>query len=111
MDLIPGLMCAANDTPRQGHLMGLTTGDYIVVLSGEQGVQIDAGTAMTAVRCCKYWLGASAESGAGAIKDYGFCRLSDLEPQRETDHYAALDNALYVFGSMGSWDQASHNGT
>ena len=110
-DLVPGLMCAVNDTPRQGRLMGLTMGDNIVVLAGkQQGVQIDAGTTMTVVKCCKYWLGASAQSGA--IKDYGFCRLSDLEPQREGDHYDALYNALHVTGSrMGSWDWASQNGT
>ena len=116
MDLVPGLMCAVNDTPRQGLLMGLTTGNHIAVLAGEQGAQIDAGNAMTVVRCCKYWLGRSAQSGAdaGAIKDYGFCRHSDLEPQRETDHYPALNNALWVLGSMpstGSRDQASHDAT
>ena len=102
------LMCAVKDTSCQGLLMGLTTGDHIVVLSSEQSMLTDAGTA-TVVRCCKYWLGWIAQSGAdaGAIKDFGFCRLSDLEPQRESDHHPALINALWVLGSMPSTGPSS----
>lgn len=105
----PAFLCAVRDAPRQGKLMGLTVGDHILVLDEEQVIQVDVGTARMVVRCCKYWLGAGK---SGAIKDYGFCRLSDLEPQRDTDHYPVLHHALHATGSStGSWHGTSQNGT
>ena len=98
--LVPGTMCAVNTRVRRGLFMGLTPGDYIAVINAPRAVQNTGFHQEYGVLCCKYWLGADS----GAITDFGFCRLSDLEHQRCSDHLEALYYALTTGSHTGCWD-------
>ena len=88
-------MCAVRCVPASTVFMGLTIGDYVVVLSPVQRDENGNARAL----CCKYW----SSKSVGAITDYGYCELASLENQRLTDHHLALYYAMTTGDFMGLW--------